>query len=401
MKIIYFTQFFKPENIAPAFRAYDNAINWKNMGHEVTIFTGYPNYPVGKIFDGYNAKLYSEEKIDGIRVIRSKLVARPNTSIVRRLVNMFSYFFFGLINVLFNRKIGKDYDVVLGTSGLIFNALLAWIYAKMHRKRFVFEIRDITYRQLIATGKSEKSMGVKVMRGLELFLCKKAKRVVVVTEGFKKELAMAGIDPDKIVVLTNGVNEVSLHEHRFDQGVVFSYMGTLGLSQDIPGSIDYIGELKKHCDNIKYLIIGEGATKGQIVSRVNDDRLDYVKVMNGMSMDELEKYYDETNMSVVTLKKSDDFKYTIPSKIFQCMGRGIPVLFIGPEGEAADIIRKNNAGIALTKDTRDDVRELVSFFSQDDYKEKLCKMGENGYNVAKEKYTRKKIAERYIDVLKG
>ena len=401
MKIIYFTQFFRPENIAPAFRAYDNAVNWKKMGHEVTIFTGYPNYPVGRIFDGYKARLYQEEEMDGIRVIRSKLVARPNTSFARRITNMFSYFFFGLINVLFNRKIGKDYDVVLGTSGLVFNALLAWIYAALHKKRFIFEIRDITYRQLIATGKSEKSFGVRMIKKLELFLCRRAKKVVVVTKGFKTELSEAGISPEKIVVLTNGVDQVREHKVSEENGTLLSYMGTLGISQNISDTVAFVNEVRKVCPDIKYLIIGEGAEKQRIVDEVSNQHIDYVTVMDGMSMDELEKYYDMTSLSVVTLRKSEDFKYTIPSKIFQSMGRGIPVLFIGPDGEAADIIRSNNAGIVLTKDRDTDISILLHFFEREDYRKQLENMGKNGYAAAKENYTRKRIAEKYIDVLKG
>ena len=66
MKILYISQFFKPERVAAAFRAYDNAKVWNEVGEEATIFTGYPNFPTGKLFEGYKIKLLSEEKIDGI-----------------------------------------------------------------------------------------------------------------------------------------------------------------------------------------------------------------------------------------------------------------------------------------------------------------------------------------------
>ena len=69
MKVLYISQFFKPERVAAAFRAYDNAKIWSKMGHEVTIFTGYPNFPTGKLFDGYNIKMLEEENIDEIRVL--------------------------------------------------------------------------------------------------------------------------------------------------------------------------------------------------------------------------------------------------------------------------------------------------------------------------------------------
>jgi len=187
MKILFFSQFYSPESIAPSFRATENSKLWKSMGHDVTVFTGYPNYPIGKIFDGYDPKLLSEEVIDGVRVLRSKLVAKPNTSMIKRLQNALSYFVFGWTNTHFQKKkIRKDYDVVLGTSGIIFNALLAQMYASSIHVPFVFEIRDITYVQMQATGKAADSITVRSMKWLELRLCKRASKVVVVTNGFKK-----------------------------------------------------------------------------------------------------------------------------------------------------------------------------------------------------------------------
>ena len=165
MKLLFVSQFYLPEQIAAAFRASEHACLWAREGHSVTVFTGYPNYPVGKIFDGYDPKLLTEENIDGVRILRSKVVAKPNTSMVRRIINALSFFVFGFINIIFNRKkIKKGYDVVLGTSGTIFAALLGWIYAFLSKTPFVFELRDITYRQMMATGKNAGSFSVRAMR---------------------------------------------------------------------------------------------------------------------------------------------------------------------------------------------------------------------------------------------
>ena len=194
MRILYFSQFYRPESIAAAFRAEENARLWAEAGQQVTVFTGYPNFPKGKIFDGYTPRLLSEERADGVRILRSKLYAKPNTTIAARMLSALSFFFFGLVNLVFNRrKIGKDYDIVLGTSGIIFAAALGWIYAAVHRLPFVFELRDISYVQMQTTGRSPKSISVRLMRWMELFLCRKAKKIVVVTNGFRKTLAEDGI----------------------------------------------------------------------------------------------------------------------------------------------------------------------------------------------------------------
>ena len=108
MRILYFTSFYEPETMAASFRATENAKIWKKMGHRVNIFTGYPNYPLGKIYDGYTPKLMSREVLDGIGIIRSKLIVKPNTSLFNRLQNALSYYLFGLANIIINsKKIGK------------------------------------------------------------------------------------------------------------------------------------------------------------------------------------------------------------------------------------------------------------------------------------------------------
>lgn len=401
MKILYFSQFYTPESIAAAFRAADNARIWSENGHDVTVFTGYPNYPTGKIFDGYDAKLLTEEDHGNVRVLRSKLIAKPNTNMISRLQNALSFFFFGLTNICFNvRKIGSGFDVVLGTSGVIFSALLGWIYAFIHRLPFVFEIRDITYRQMMATGRGERSSGVKMMRWLELFLCKRAAKVVVVTRGFKEILINDGIPAGKIEVITNGVDvEPVSFSAQGKKELTLSYFGTLGISQNIQDTFPYAGELANWCKSFTYLIIGEGAQRGQIEEAIRSGQHPYIELMRGMSVDELEPYYAKSRLSLVVLKKSDNFRYTLPSKLFQVMGRGIAVLFIGPDGEAADIIQKFDAGIALTGTQKEDLASLRAFFSQPDWPDRLTKMGQNGADAVRDHYSRKNLAMRYIQLL--
>lgn len=396
MKLLYVTQFFRPESIAAAFRAFEHAHLWKQAGVDVTVFTGYPNYPTGKIFDGYTPVLLSEENRDGVRVLRSKLTALPNTSLLNRLRNAFSFFFCGLFNMLFrSRRIGKDYDVVLGTSGIVFAALLGWIYAALHKIPYVFELRDITYKQMQATGKAPDRFSVKAMKALELFLCRRAKRVVVVTNGFRQILVEEGIDGKKIHVVTNGV-DVTPRPRTVPEAFTLSYFGTLGVSQNIPETFPCAQVLSGYCPDFSYLLIGEGADRERIAECIPAGSP--IRMLGGMDSQALEKYYDLTELSVVTLRKSENFRYTLPSKLFQIMGRGIAVLFIGPEGEAAQIIRRYNAGIALTGTPTEDLARLESFFQRDDWRQQLHIMGSNGAAAVSEHYTRTACARRMLTI---
>lgn len=403
MKILYVTQFFPPESIAAAFRAYENVMLWQSDGEQPTVFTTYPNYPTGRIFSGYKNKLLNLETINGIHVVRSKIIVKKKASFFNRILNMSSFFTFGLFNFLFNgRKIGKDFDVILGTSGTVFAALLAWLFAVIHRIPFVFEIRDIVYRQLIATGKNISNITVRMMKKLELFLCKRACRIVSVTNDFKNVLVSDGIDADKINVITNGfqVGPLRKQPQNIDK-FILSYFGTLGISQKVEETLVYAAKLNECCDGFLYKIIGEGAQREVLERELATGQYPYVQLFHGMSQEKLEVYYEEAEMSVVSLVQNDNFSFTIPSKLFQIMGRGIAVLYIGPDGEAAKIIRKYNAGLALCGTKKENLYILATFFDQPDYHKKLRQMGENGYKAVCKNYDRKVLAKSYLDILRS
>lgn len=402
MKILYFSQFYHPEHIAPAFRATEQAEIWAQHDAQVTVFTGYPNYPTGIIFSGYTPTLLSEENRQGVRILRSKIIAKKNTNLLGRLLSGGSFMLFGLWNVLANRqKIGSGYDVCLTTSGTIFAGVVGYLYAWLTRTPFVFELRDITYKQMLATGSANSSLKVRLVRRLELFFCRKARMVVVVTNGFRQTLIREGnIAPEKIKVITNGVGMAALRQRKVTPAqLTLSYFGTLGLSQGVQGTLPYAQAIQAMVPSFTYLIIGDGAQSGLLDEACKS--YSFVARHHGMSAEDLEPYYEHTDLSIVVLQKSDAFQDTLPSKLFQIMGRGIAVLFIGPEGEAAQILREHHAGITLTQSPSEDIQQLQAFFSQPNWAEELQAMGENGKRAVQENYLRATLAADYLRELEA
>lgn len=403
MNILYISQFFPPENIAAAFRAKETAAAWGRMGHRVTVLTGYPNYPTGKLFPGYANSLLSEDAAfsdPGVRVLRSKLSVKDNVNFVNRLWNALSFLFFGMWNVLFRikKRIPRP-EVVVASSGPVFAGLLGWIAAKKFHCPLVFELRDITFKQLLATGKSARSLSYTGMRALELFLCKRAKRVVVVTQGFKTILCENGVADEKIQVITNGV-DVSPVEREESGEFVISYFGTLGISQSVRNFFPYFDVIGECVPSSKLLLIGEGAEKQKIREEIASSSRTDRELLDGMTSEELEPYYSISAMSVAMLNSSENFRYTLPSKIFQIMGRGVPILFVGPKGEAQEIIDSAAAGLTLTGTEEENRQKIRAFFSAPDLQQTLEKMGENGAALVRRQYSRKMLAERYMEILK-
>lgn len=420
MKILYVSQFFYPEITAAAYRAYDNSIIWKENSVDLTVFTTNPNYPKGAIYDGYLNKLINEDEIDGIRVIRSKVSAKKNSRKLSRGLISLSFMFYGIINGLFNqKKIGQDYDLILGTSGSVFAAFTAYILSKLYGVPFILEIRDITYIQMLATLSNKKSTLYNVIRKLELFLCKKSKKIIVVTEGFKSQLIDDGIDQGKIEVIYNGIktNKESIKEidkedksyylsnYNFNldlSKLTFCYAGTLGISQDIVSLIDFYEKLK--IKNKRLILIGEGAEKEKISNYIMENHLDDIVLIDSVSKDRLSDIYSMIDICLVKLKYNEYFSKTMPSKVFDIMYNRKPILYLGPEGEVSSLIESSQCGLACCyNENRKNAEKFFEFNSHynnmGDLREKLLQFGNNGYAYVIKNYDRRELARKYKNII--
>jgi glycosyltransferase involved in cell wall biosynthesis len=408
MKILYISQFYYPENIAAAFRAFDNANNWCQSGADVTVLTTYPNYPLGHVFAGYDgSNALQEEEINGVRVLRSKISIKNNKNFVNRVINALSFKRYATANIRKNRdRIGTDYDVVVATSGPIFAAQVGQYFSKKFNIPLVFEIRDVSFEQLKATGSGENSWKVKIMKRWELNLCGSANKIVALTKGFKKILVDNGVDGNKITVIPNGVDvsDINIRKKEFyanranrSIALTIGYFGTLGISQDIDTILDYLNILSSEI-KLKFLIVGAGAQENHVKELVRE-RYPFASVEGQKTPSELEPVCEQCALCVVSLRKSESFSATLPSKLFQIMGRGIPVLFIGPAGEASELILSQGAGIVLTGSRERDIDRLTTFFTSSDWRKQLEDMGVRGRNLVKSQFSRKELSKRYLEIL--
>ena len=401
LNILLVTQFYTPEHNAGAFRATDHAREWADRGHKVTVLTGWPHYPKGELFAGYSMTSLAEEFIDGVRVVRSRVVARPLTSSIRRIQNGVGFFTFGVANVLLRKKqIGDSFDVVVASSGTVFTGWLGWACAKAFRAPLVTEYRDLAFEQMVATGSRPNGLGVRLMRFCEVTLAKKSKRVVVLTNGFRSILAREGVDSSVMAVVPNGADPRPRKGHPAKEGLVFGYFGTMGISQDVPGTLGLAAVASEASgQDLRYILIGDGAARDTVNALLSSGSYSFAELMDGMPQEELEPYYGLCHMTVVSLRKSPRFEATIPSKIFQSFARGVPVLFSGPEGEAARIIKEAGAGLVLAGTREEDEELLRHFFSSGTWRDDIESMGIRALNVLKQSYSRSTLAGRMLEVV--
>lgn len=365
MHILFLTDNFPPEGNAPATRTYEHAREWVKLGHKVTVITGAPNFPEGKVFDGYKNNWYSKSDLDGIEVRRVKTYITANEGFIKRILDFISFMFSSFIAGLFVKKA----DIIVGTSPQFFTAVSAWALSAIRFKPFVFELRDIWPASITAVGAMKDSFAIKMLERLELFLYKRADSIISVTNAFKKELVERGVDSNKIEVVLNGVdltkykpvkakdNELSL-KYNLKGKFVAGYVGTHGMAHGLETIVSVAEQLKEN-DNIRFIFAGGGATRKKVEELVSKKRLSNVVLIDRQPKEIMPKIWSLCDVSLVPLVNNDLFRTVIPSKIFECMGMGIPTIMSVPDGEATQIIRETGSGLVVDSESINQIKYAI------------------------------------------
>jgi len=401
--ILFLTDNFPPEVNAPASRTHEHCREWVKAGHRVTVVTCVPNFPTGKPFHGYRNRLYQRQWIDGIRVLRVWSYMTANEGFVRRTLDYASY----MVSAILASPFIRDVDVVVATSPHLFTACAGYAVGKALGKPFVFELRDLWPESIRAVGAMSDGPVLRMLERLELFLYRKAAAIVSVTQSFRDNLISRGIDGEKISVVTNGgdldrfmpmpKDPELVARLQFEDKFVAGYVGTHGMAHGLGVLLDAAGALRRHeeGDRIRLLLLGDGAAKRDLEAKAAAMNLTTVQFLGTVPKSEVPRYWSLLDASIIHLRKNDLFKTVIPSKLFECMAMGIPVLH-GIEGESAAIVESEQVGIPFEPENAAALCQNLLLLSRD--AELRKNLSENGRQAAI-KYDRSVLARRMLDVL--
>jgi glycosyltransferase involved in cell wall biosynthesis len=403
MHILFLTDNFPPEVNAPASRTFEHCCEWVKAGHRVTVITCAPNFPKGKVFDGYRNKPWQTEVMAGIRVIRVWSYITANEGFNKRVLDYVSFMTTAVLASLFVRKV----DVVVGTSPQFFTACAAYAVGGLKRAPWVFELRDIWPESIRVVGAMQQSAALDILEKVELFLYRKSSMIVSVTNAFRDTLIRRGIDGTKIQVVTNGVDidrfsprekdAALVAEHGLAGKFVAGYIGTHGLAHALGTILDAAKQLKSAPDGDRYrfILLGDGAQKAALAERARAEGLDNVIFVESVSKDEVVRFWSLLDVSIIHLKKDDLFTTVIPSKLFECMGMAIPVLH-GVQGESAGIVEREDVGLLFEPENADALCDGLRRLNGDEVLYRRLKT--NGPPAA-QRYDRRALAGKLLGVL--
>lgn len=354
MNILFITDNFFPEVNAPASRTFEHCRQWVRCGHQVTVITGVPNFPKGKVYPEYRNKIWQKEEVEGIKVIRVITYVTANEGFLLRTLDYLSFMVTSFLSGLFLKRI----DVIIGTSPQFFTVCSAWMLSVFRRKPFIFELRDLWPESIRVVGAMKDGFWLRRLESLESFLYRKASLIIAATYSFRQRLIERDVDPAKIEVVTNGVDlsrygpipkdQQLLERFELQGKFVVGYIGTHGLAHALESVLDAAELIKqtKLSDVVRFLFIGDGARKQWLLNYAGDKSLNNVSFLESVTKDEVVRYWSLLDLSIIHLKKSQLFESVIPSKLFESLAMGIPILHCVP-GESMKIVKNGKAGLAL------------------------------------------------------
>jgi glycosyltransferase involved in cell wall biosynthesis len=405
MKILILSQYYPPETGAAQNRLRDWAEYLAQVGHRVTVLTGFPNYPKGEVFEGYRGHIFLDEQEGNIRILRSCAVVTRRRSFFLRLANYFSFLFTSFIAGLV--KAGKQ-DLVLVELPPLFLGLSAIWLRRLKGASLAINVSDLWPRSAIALGVLRNQTLIRWATLLEEHLYRQADIITGQTSGIVSDIGRRF--PAKTVTwVPNGVGGLGLRppepsssdrnlirqEFQVMDKCAVVYAGLHGIAQRLETMLEAADILKDQSE-IRFVLIGDGPEKQFLQKRVEELRLTNVRFYPPTPSFRMSQILSALDIAIVPLKKHDLFRGALPSKLFEAMGAALPIV-LSIRGEAQELVETSQCGICVEpEDPREMATAILKLARNPELRSHL---GRNGREYVEQHYNRVLIAGRLEKLL--
>lgn len=392
MKILVVTQYFWPEQ----FKINDLCEALIERGHEVTVYTGLPNYPEGKFFKGYSFFGPYHETFGKIKIIRSPLIPRGKNKSFQLVLNYFSFFFVSTLFAPFLVR-GKFDKIFVYEPSPITVAIPGIALKYLKRAPMFFWVTDLWPESLEATGVVKNKKVLKLVASLVSFLYKHSDKILISSKGFLSRVKALGGTDKQIVYFPQWAESLYLKKADSDFrdpllpefGFKIMFAGNIGSSQDFETIIKAAIILKDQ-KNIHFLILGNGVMKDWAEAEVKKYNLSSTFHFIGRKpLESMPNYYAKADVMLMSLTNTDLFSITVPSKLQSYLASGKPIL-ASMNGEGAEIVNNWKAGMTCPASSPQLLANTILAMSELSQSE-LEKMGRNAFQCYESEFERDKL----------
>ena len=393
MRVLLVTQYFYPEN----FKSNDIAVELTKRGYEVTVLTGLPNYPEGKIHENYGFFNRTKENYQGANVIRTWLVPRGKGGGARLLLNYFSWAFFASIKA-FILSFQKKFDVILvHEPSPITQGFPAIVVKKIQKIPIHFWVLDLWPESLTSAGGINNKFVLSLFTNLVKYIYNNSDKILISSKGFATSILAKGINKEKLIYFPNWAEDSILKGDsdypipNLPKGFKIIFAGNIGVAQDVKAIIDAALILKDKLD-IHFVFIGDGRSKIQLENFVNENNLNKtVHFLGRFPLDAMKTFFNQADVLLVSLKDELIFNVTVPAKLQAYLCTKKPILGM-LNGEGATIIKEANCGLCVNAgDSIELAEKILEFFQMTNDNRKI--LGANGFKYFEENFTMRKCID--------
>jgi glycosyltransferase involved in cell wall biosynthesis len=404
MRILLLTQWYPPE---PMKLFSDLAIGLKNLGHEVTVLTGFPNWPSGRLYVGYRLRPWRKEMMDGISVIRVCLYPNHSSSPLGRILNLGSFL---VSSVLLGAFLVPRPEVIHAVQPPTVGCA-ACLLSRLWRVPFTYEVQDMWPESLRASRLVRNERALSWVARFTMWVQRRAAGIRVISPGFQASLVAKGVPGEKVHFISNWVDteyyrpvkpdHVLARELGTEGRFNVMYAGVVGLSQGLDVVLE-AAALLKDVQQVQFVLVGDGTELPRLEKAARERKLDNVAFLGRRPTPEMPGLYALADALLVYLRDDPLFRITIPHKTFTCLASGKPIL-AALRGDAAEIVQGANAGILCEPGSSESlaaaVRKLLAMAPAE-----RKAMGRNGRIAACRSYSREVLVPqvgRMIELVVG
>jgi colanic acid biosynthesis glycosyl transferase WcaI len=403
IRIAYLVQQFPPEVGAGPARVLEMGRQWLRSGAELTVITAMPNRPEGRIHREYRGRLTATDSWEGIRVLRSWLYASPRHGFLRTLLNNLTWMVTGAGHALL--RMGRA-DVLIASSPPFFPHLAGVLVSRLRGVPLVLEIRDLWPDYLVEMGVL-RGVPARALFALERWLLRRAAGVVVVTESFRRRVIEKGVAPERVEVISNGVDldfyrpiterpPIPALERRGQEFLV-GYLGNIGAGQALLTVIEAAVRLAAARPDIRFVLAGDGPDRSAVEGAARERGLTNLSVHPPIPKSATRAFYHACDLVLVPLAPLPVFQETVPSKLFEILACERPVL-ASLAGEAAAIVTASGGGKTVPPGRPEDLAKGIERFAALSGEERAA-MGRAGRAYVARHFSRDVLAGRYLEML--
>ncbi len=402
MKILIISQYFWPEN----FRINDLVSGLRERGHSITVLTGLPTYPEGKIYPGYGMFKNRKQSYFGANIYRIPILPRGNGGSLRLILTYISFMLNACILGPFYCK--EKFDIIFFTYSPFSEGIPAILLKFIKKIPIIYWVQDLWPDSLEVTNAIKSRRILNFVDLIIQFIYKMCDCILVQSQGFIPMVSKKKVSQDKIIYFPNSAEDLykpippnfNTSEGRMMvDGFRTMFAGNIGVAQDF-NTIIKAAEILKHYSEIHWIILGDGRMHSWVESEVKKRELsNNFHLLGYFPIEKMPIFFSFADVMLVTLKDELIFSLTIPGKVQSYLACGKPII-AALKGEGARVINEANAGIVCIPEDPVSLSESVlKMYNMSAEQREI--LGKNGRIYFESNFERNILLDRLEKILIG